>query len=50
MLPGFQNIFLLMGKESSFMILQNEAHYFDRFLLQVDNGRAIPNSFLRALV
>lgn len=34
MLPGFQNIFLLMGTESSLMILQTEAHYFDQLLLE----------------
>lgn len=39
MLPDFQNIFLLMGTESSLMILQTEAHYFDQLLLKVYNGQ-----------
>lgn len=48
MLPGLQNIFLLMRKESSLMILQTEARYFDQFLLQVYNGGATPNNFCRS--
>ena len=39
MLPGFQNIFLLMETESSLIILQTEARYFDQLLLEVYKGQ-----------